>query len=732
MALDIPENIKALIKQDNLTKETQRHLRLSFYDNEIDSLYPAENLFPDAELYPANLGETWLVIEDQQILSESLTIEENLCSDEYLRFGACESSRFEITVANIDEDVKNHWFTAELIIGDYKLAFGVYKVDDVEIQKDKRFKKLIAYDRMKEFDVDVSLWYKNLAFPMTLKDFRNSLLIYLGFSSDPVSLINDTMYVSKTNEDSIISGRKVIEAICEINGVFGTFDRTGTFKYISLGYGGLYPSEDIYPIDLGLYPGESADPESVQATYKSLDYKEWIVESIDRVSLINKDGELSASFGVGTNEYFIRDNFLIYGKQSAELLKVAENAYGNINGRTYLPAKLELWSLPYVEVGDLIDIEYSKGTVEMFVMHRTTKGIQAMMDTFESFGDQYQVQKFGIKEDIENIKNKVSKNEDEISKNKDDIGRVDVYSQQTNKSLNNEVTRAKNAEGINAQAIFDESSRATKTENGLSSRITDTAEKFERALTDTNTGLSSKITQTAGEIRLELKNTQENLASSITLTAKEIRSEVNNVEKGLNSKITQTASSIRSEVSSINDDTKRTLRSEILQTEKSITSTITSEINGVKSSMSQIKQTADKINLVVSSSSSSSSLSLTSGMTSLISGQIKLSGFVTFSQVESKLKGNGTTTINGSNITTGRIDCNLITSGGYKVFSNSGGSLYFGDGLSRVYIQASKFRVQSPPNSLTRLPESSSVNILNVAYTVNRIIELLKYYGFAS
>lgn len=164
------------------------------------------------------------MINDDQIVTESLTLEESLCSDDYLRFGACEAAKFEITVADVAEDIKNHWFTAELIIADYKLAFGIYKVDDVVIQKDKRFKKIIAYDRMKEFDTDVSIWYKNLSFPLSMREFQNSFLNYFGFPYDTVTLINDTMTVTQSNTDPTINGRKVIESICEINGVFGSFD----------------------------------------------------------------------------------------------------------------------------------------------------------------------------------------------------------------------------------------------------------------------------------------------------------------------------------------------------------------------------------------------------------------------------------------------------------------------------------------------------------------------------
>lgn len=696
--LDIPENIKQLLRRNNLTAETQRHLRLSFYDTGIDSLYPAEDLFPDVELYPVNLGESWLVINDDQILSESLNLDESLCSDRYLRFGACESAKFELVVADVDEDMKNHWFTAELIVSDYKLAFGIYKVDDVEVQKDRRFKKIIAYDRMKEFDAEVSVWYKNLSFPMPLKDFRKSFLDYFNFPYDAVTLINDTMPVTKSNSDATLNGRKVMEAICEINGVFGCFDRTGTFKYISLGYGGIYPAEDLFPQETGLLPGESSDPEEVPATYRSLDYKEWIVESLDRVNLYRADGELAAGFGPGVNEYQIKDNFLIYGIESSGLIKIAENLYGNINGRTYLPATLELSALPYIEVGDLLNVTYSKGIIETFVMRRTTKGIQGMSDTIESSGDQYMSQEHGIKDDLNNIKSNIEKNKDKITQQDKDISRVDDYSKQVNQGLNRETERAKASESVNAQAILTETNRATKQEGGLSSRITDTAAKFERELSDLDAGLSTKITQTASQIRLEAVDLKKELASSIKIEAGRITSEVSRAkgaEGTLSSKITQTADSIVSEVSRAKG-AEGTLSSRITQTESSITSTVR-EVSNLNTKYSEVKQTADKISWIVASGSSSSNFSLTSRMASLISDKIEIKGYVTFSQVsnqvDNKLSGSGTTTINGDNITTGRIDIQRVTSSGRPVITAYDSGVAFGRGFGSSSLIGSKVLV---------------------------------------
>ena len=77
-------------------------------------------------------------------------------------------------------------------------------------------------------------------------------------------------------------------------------------------------------------------------------------------------------------------------------------------------------------------------------------------------------------------------------------------------------------------------------------------------------------------------------------------------------------------------------------------------------------------------------------MANLISDKIEVKGYVTFSQVESKLRGSGTTTINGDNITTGRIDIKLLTSGSKPVITSYNGGIAFGNGFSYSNIQGSK------------------------------------------
>jgi len=92
--------------------------------------------------------------------------------------------------------------------------------------------------------------------------------------------------------------------------------------------------------------------------------------------------------------------------------------------------------------------------------------------------------------------------------------------------------------------------------------------------------------------------------------------------------------------------------------------------NDFGSKYSSVKQTADKIEWLVASGTTSSNFTITDRLISLVGTGINISGYVTFTALSTS----GSTTINGSNITTGTINANLITTGtltGIKVASRT-------------------------------------------------------------
>lgn len=419
--LDVPEFVKHRCRGDNNRMETVKHLELSFFNGGVDTLYPANDLYPADNLYPSDAGTPWLTIPMEQICAETLSLTENLSSGSNIIWGSCEAAKFVVTVADVEDEIEGREFTATLSIGDYKMAYGIYVVDSVVRQADRRKHKITAYDRMIKFDVDVSDWYHAM-YPTddtthTIQELRDSLCEHIGVPQQQTVLINDEMVVGKTISPESLCGRDVLKAICEINGVFGHFDRTGMLTYISLQDTGLYPSDTLYP-GYDLYPQSGWAAAEELEYYRSITYEDYLIDGIDRVQVRQEDGDIGAVVGSGSNAYIVEGNFLAYGLGSADLTKLAWSIYDSIAGKTYRPAKIVSYAMPWIEVGDGLRAITTDTEIATFVLTRTMSGIQAMMDTVEAKGTKTQGQSFGIQNEIIQLKGKTAvivRNVDEVS-----------------------------------------------------------------------------------------------------------------------------------------------------------------------------------------------------------------------------------------------------------------------------------------------------------------------------
>jgi hypothetical protein len=480
--LNIPEEIKELFRADNLGSATQRYIKLRFFDEEIKMLYPNDMLFPSDDLFPVD-QEPVYVVDNGQIISESMTITESVCSSPNLAFGECCAAMFEITVADVLMDLTGKEFMATVEIGGYEMAFGVYKVDSfVREQADRRRKKITAYDRMMNFDIDVADWYQALTFPLTLKRFRDSLCVHVGVTQVMTELPLDDMQITKTIKPEKLDGRKVLMAICEINGCFGNFDKTGRLTYKFLGTSGLFPSETLFP-DEELFPSEMNNAETL-SYYKQSEthYEDYVVSPIDKVQIRQEEGDVGASYGPGNNCYVIQGNYLVYGKSAQELLSIAATVYDQISGRIYRPCHIVGPALPWVEVGDGIICYTTDDVIETYCLERTMKGIQGMMDTYEAQGSIEQEQSFGLGDQIIQLEGKtavIKKSVEEVSVRVTDL---------------KEYTEAQFV--ITADQILQEVTRATLAEAAIRVR----ADEIDATVKDFKEDTDAQFRMTAGQI----------------------------------------------------------------------------------------------------------------------------------------------------------------------------------------------------------------------------------------
>lgn len=451
-----------------------------------------------------------ITIDNSMIEQEAFEMNETLCSESELKFGRCEANSVKFTVHGMPRSIKGEKISiSEEIDGnmDAPFPYGKYTVQSDIPTSDRTKREITAYDAMYDIiNTDVKSWYAGLSFPMTLKAFRDSFFSHLGIAQKETALVNDGMTINKTlntesssesnvTEVESISGKTVIEAICEINGVFGNINRDGKFEYVELKpiINPLYPANDLYPAD-DLFP---RDPNTVSMSghYITFDYEDFQTKAITQLEIRPSDDSAGVKVGNSGNNYVISGNFLVSDKSGEELERIANNTLSVIKQVAYTPIKsCSCVGNPCLELGDPIRFNTSREIVESYVLQRTLTGIQSKRDSITSPGvEYYPVNNNSIKKRVESVENRT----DSLEETADDI-QEDVEEFKNDTKVRFETTE---------NSIEAEVSRATGAESGLSSRISVTENDISTEVTDrqnADSNLSSQISQTASSFSIEL------------------------------------------------------------------------------------------------------------------------------------------------------------------------------------------------------------------------------------
>lgn len=373
-------------------------------------------------------------ITNNRLYSEAFEFSESLCSQNELRFGCCEASVLKFKCRNEFGELKGKWFDASMVLDgntDTPFQIGSYRVFSDEPSGDKKYKNITAYDAMYGvINAEMVDWYDSLTFPITQKAFRDSFFAYLGLAQVETELVNDDMLIEKTIDADSISGKQIMTAICELNGVFGHINRQGLFDYVSLAKKKqvIYPGMGMYP-GSGIYPGLTFDTDYAKEeinTYISCEYEDFETQLISKLQIRQEEGDVGAIVGTGTNTYIVQDNFLVYGKSTNDLRSIANKLFTRINGVYYRPFKASLQGNPCIEVGDNVCIKAKYKDIEGYVLERTIKGIQALRDTFESKGVyEYEEKVNSVNKEIKRLKGKTNLLERNVEQTRSEIKNVE-------------------------------------------------------------------------------------------------------------------------------------------------------------------------------------------------------------------------------------------------------------------------------------------------------------------
>lgn len=408
-------------------------------------------------------------IDNSMLEIGTFALEESLCSESELKFGACEANCVKFTARNTAGNIIGKTISIEETIdGDSQnpMPYGVFKVASDVPTADRTKRQITAYDAMYDIiNTDVKSWYAGLSFPMTLKQFRNSFFAHLGIAQVETNLVNDSMTVNKTivatqtddssavTEESAISGKTVVTAICEINGCFGNINREGKFEYVFLKAitSALYPAEDLFPAD-NLFPSD-ANTESMTGHYITFDYEDFQSKEITQLEIKTSEDNAGAIVGTAGNNYSITGNFLVSDKTGAELEQIANNLLPIMAQAAYTPIKsCTCVGNPCLTLGEPIRFNTTREIVETYLLQRTLTGVQSKRDSISAQGTQTHSAKVNsIRDTIESVERrtgKLERNADHLQSTYEDLEeQTNTKFEQTAKSIVAEVNRAQKAEG---------------------------------------------------------------------------------------------------------------------------------------------------------------------------------------------------------------------------------------------------------------------------------------------
>ena len=409
---------------------------------------------------------------------ESMELREKLCSKEVLKFGCCEAAVISFKTSYVRFSMAGKWLNVSFRMEDgTAYDIGRYKVDSDKPSANRQLRKIEAYDAMLDIlTADVITWYNTILPDMeskvTLKQFRDSFFAFLGVEQQQATLPNDSMTIQRTVDADKLSGQTVVTAICEINGCFGHIGRDGKFQYIFLKemIEGLYPRDDLYPAD-DLFPSDPKNAETIGSSYYiNCEYEDYTTARINKLLIRQEEDDVGAVYPAGEisqsdNCYTVQGNFLVYGKSTEELQTIAANLYETIRRVWYRPAHVVAKGNPCLEVGAGIRLRTKYEIVYTYILQRTLKGIQALRDTYDAEGEQYQRKiDNDVREQIAQLRGKANKLTRTLEETRSEI--VDIE-----KGLSTRIAQ-------NADSIALEAKRATEAEGTLAAQISVNAQNI--------------------------------------------------------------------------------------------------------------------------------------------------------------------------------------------------------------------------------------------------------------
>ena len=542
---------------------------------------------------------------------------------------------------------------------------GTYYIKDISKRGNKA--TLTAYDCISLLDEVADAWVSTLSYPITLTRMINSMGNKVGLSISSIASLNRASYTDYNNfMTSNITYRQILQYIAQILNVnfIADLSQTNNITYKA------YTSTTVV-ID--------------NSKYIKLTMSDYEIEPIDKVQIQSTFDDIGYVAGTGTNAYIVTENPLFFtSEKQSTIATIASQLLGELKTIKYTPMKFSTYKDFGINCGDII-------TVNGKTCYVMKKSIKFSGCEFECIGNKRRdTQKTEVNSAITALNNKTN----ELIRTVDETKSTLTEVKGSMKTITDEQGNIKEQ----IATITTDVSEVKQTANGLTSTVS---------------SVQTTLNNLDGEVET-LKTKQSTIEQNVNSITTKVESveETANGAKTAASEAKQTANSFSTKITAVENtaNSAATTASEAKQTANSFSTRITT----AEGNISSISQTASKIDWVIKSGTSSSNFTITDRMATLAAEKIDLSGYVTINS----LKSGGTTTIDGSRITTGTISADRIDASQLKVRNiyNASDKLVITSASSYLHIGGDS---TSANMDYLVLKAAQSIQIGNLLYNVS-------------
>lgn len=542
---------------------------------------------------------------------------------------------------------------------------GTYYIKDISKRGNKA--TLTAYDCISLLDEVADAWVSTLSYPITLTRMINSMGNKVGLSISSIASLNRASYTVYNNfMTSNITYRQILQYIAQILNVnfIADLSQTNNITYKA------YTSTTVV-ID--------------NSKYIKLTMSDYEIEPIDKVQIQSTFDDIGYVAGTGTNAYIVTENPLFFtSEKQSTIATIASQLLGELKTIKYTPMKFSTYKDFGINCGDII-------TVNGKTCYVMKKSIKFSGCEFECIGNNRRdTQKTEVNSAITALNNKTN----ELIRTVDETKSTLTEVKGSMKTITDEQGNIKEQ----IATITTDVSEVKQTANGLTSTVS---------------SVQTTLNNLDGEVET-LKTKQSTIEQNVNSITTKVESveETANGAKTAASEAKQTANSFSTKITAVENtaNSAATTASEAKQTANSFSTRITT----AEGNISSISQTASKIDWVIKSGTSSSNFTITDRMATLAAEKIDLSGYVTINS----LKSGGTTTIDGSRITTGTISADRIDASQLKVRNiyNASDKLVITSASSYLHIGGDS---TSANMDYLVLKAAQSIQIGNLLYNVS-------------